>query len=188
MSVLTKLNYKWKIISELGLELTRYTIHLEFYSKQKSATVGFIILYCIDLLIQEFVIRKRHDYVWKSKYKGDNFAYFCNLFTSRNWKLELTVCIWSIKSVLFCPYLFSQAHTYIEMEMLALWGIFSCNQAALWMVQSVHPSVRPSIHLSNLFHYVPIIVSSWSFQQWQKWDLCKRSEVKGQGHRGQNPL
>ena len=56
--------------------------------------------------------------------------------------------------------------------------IFSCDQAALQIVFSVCPSVR----LSHLFDYVPIIVSSWNFQ-----DLLPRSEVKGQGHRGHNP-
>ena len=45
-----------------------------------------------------------------------------------------------------------------------LW-IFSCDQAALWMVQSVCPSVRLSVCLSHLFHYVPIILSSWNFQE-----------------------
>ena len=54
------------------------------------------------------------------------------------------------------------------------------------------PSVCLSVCLWRLFHYVLIIVSSWNFQdyyQWQKWCPCKRSrsEVKGQGHRGQNP-
>ena len=39
--------------------------------------------------------------------------------------------------------------------------LFSCDQAALWMVQSVRLSVCPSL----LFHYVPIIVSSWNFQE-----------------------
>ena len=52
------------------------------------------------------------------------------------------------------------------------------------------PSVRPSV---TFFHYVPIIVPSWNFRnyyQWQKWCPCKRSrsEVKGQGHRGLNPI
>ena len=46
---------------------------------------------------------------------------------------------------------------------------FSCDQAALWMVQSVRPSVRLSVCLfvcpSRLFHFVPIIVSSWNFQE-----------------------
>ena len=35
--------------------------------------------------------------------------------------------------------------------------LFSCDQAALWMVLSVRPS--------HLFDYVPIIVSSWNFQE-----------------------
>ena len=38
---------------------------------------------------------------------------------------------------------------------------FSCDQAALWMVFSVRPSVCPS----HLFDYVPFIVSSWNFQE-----------------------
>ena len=46
---------------------------------------------------------------------------------------------------------------------------FSCDQAALWMVFSVRLSVRLSVCLSvcpsHLFDYVPIIVSSWNFQE-----------------------
>ena len=96
---------------------------------------------------------------------------------------------------------------------------FSCDQAALWMVFSFRlsvrlsvchtflaatkqlnewyfPSVRPSVCLSvcllHLFDYVPMIVSSWNFQEFLpmtdgtsiKWS---RSEVKGQGHRSQHP-
>ena len=69
-------------------------------------------------------------------------------------------------------------------------SIFSCDQAALWMVFSVRLSVHPSVHLSHLFDYVPIIVSSWNFQ-----DLSPRTrvrsmqkvKVRGQGHRGHDP-
>ena len=47
--------------------------------------------------------------------------------------------------------------------------IFSCDQAALQMVFSVRLSVCPSVCLSVcpslLFDYVPIIVSSWNFQE-----------------------
>ena len=47
------------------------------------------------------------------------------------------------------------------------WVVFSCDQAALWMVQSVClsvcPSVRLSVRPSHLFDYVPINVSSWNF-------------------------
>ena len=39
--------------------------------------------------------------------------------------------------------------------------VFSCDQAAQ---QMVYPSVYLSVHLSHLFHYVTLIVSSWNFQ------------------------
>ena len=55
--------------------------------------------------------------------------------------------------------------------------ILSCDQAALWMVPSVCLSVRltvrPSVCLSHHFDYVPIIVSSWNFQE-----LLPMTEVK----------
>ena len=44
-------------------------------------------------------------------------------------------------------------------------SIFSCNQAALWMVQSIRLFVSPSACLSHLFHYVANIYSSWNFQE-----------------------
>ena len=47
--------------------------------------------------------------------------------------------------------------------------IFSCDQAALQMVFSVCPSVC----LSHLFDYVPIILSSWNFQ-----DLLPMTKVR----------
>ena len=80
--------------------------------------------------------------------------------------------------------------------------IFSCDQAALWMVFSVRlsvcpsvcPSVRltvcPSVRLSHLFDYVPIIVSSWNFQELSHWTRVRsmqKDKVKGQGHRGHDP-
>ena len=37
-------------------------------------------------------------------------------------------------------------------------GLFSCDQAALQMVFSVCLSVCPSVRLSHLFDYVPIIM------------------------------
>ena len=62
---------------------------------------------------------------------------------------------------------------------------FSCDQAALWMVQSVRPSAR-----HTFFHYVPIIVSSWNFQELLPMTevmSMQKVKVKGQGNRGQNP-
>ena len=64
---------------------------------------------------------------------------------------------------------------------------FSCDQAAIWLVQSVCLSVRPSL---TPFHHVPIIVSSWNFQEllpWTKVKSMQKVKVKGQGHRGQHP-
>ena len=56
--------------------------------------------------------------------------------------------------------------------------IFSCDQAAIWQVQSVCLSVRPS----HLFHHAPIIVSSGNFQELLP---MTKSDVhaKGQGQR-----
>ena len=65
---------------------------------------------------------------------------------------------------------------------------FSCDQAALWMVQSVCPSVRPSVCLSvcpSVCHtFLTMFPSSYhheifgSYYQWQKWRPCKRSRSK----------
>ena len=66
--------------------------------------------------------------------------------------------------------------------LLLLQHIFSCDQAALQMVFSVCPS--------HLFDYVPIIVSSWNFQEllpMTKVRSMQKVKVKGQGHRGHNP-
>ena len=73
--------------------------------------------------------------------------------------------------------------------------IFSCDQAALWMVQSVCLSVCLSVYLSVRHTFLTMFPSSYhheifrSYYQWQKWRPCKssRSEVKGQGHRDQHP-
>ena len=74
--------------------------------------------------------------------------------------------------------------------------IFSCDQAALQMVFSVRPSVRLSVCLSvrlsvclsHLFHHVPIIVSSWNFQEllpWSKVMSMQKVKVRGQRSRSQ---
>ena len=63
----------------------------------------------------------------------------------------------------------------------------AATQAALWMVLSVRPSVR----LSHLFHYVPVIISSWNFQELLPWTKVasmqnSKSQFKGHGYTGQS--
>ena len=82
-------------------------------------------------------------------------------------------------------------------------SIFSCDQAALRTLLSVRvcviPSVCLSVCLSHLLHFtctLHMYPSSYNYQifrsdyQWQKWCPRKmsRSEIKGQGHIGQNPI
>ena len=66
-----------------------------------------------------------------------------------------------------CYIIFEVQHlVYLNTTSMLQPCIFSCNQAALWMVQSVCPSVRQPVCLSATpFHYVPVIVSSWNFQK-----------------------
>ena len=60
---------------------------------------------------------------------------------------------------------------------------------------SFYPPVRPDACPSVCHTLFTLFPSSYhheifrSYYQWPKWDACKRSrsEVKGQGHRGQNP-
>ena len=73
--------------------------------------------------------------------------------------------------------------------------VFSCDQAALQMVFSVRLSVRPSVCLSvclsHLFHHVPIIVSSWYFQEllpWSKVMSMQKVKVRGQRSRSQRSI
>ena len=56
---------------------------------------------------------------------------------------------------------------------------------------SVRPSVCLSVCPSHLFDYVPIIVSSRNFQEllpMTKVMSMQKVKVKGQGHRGHNPI
>ena len=101
---------------------------------------------------------------------------------------------WQIQ-VYYC--LFSQYFNDTDLNKLgSFMEIFSCDQAALWMVFSVRLSVCPSVclsvcpsvRLSHLFDYVPIIVSSWNFQELSHWTRVRsmqKVKVRGQRSRSQ---
>ena len=57
-----------------------------------------------------------------------------------------------------------------------------------WFTPSVRPSVCPSVCLSHLFYYVPIILSSWNFQELlpvTKVTSMQKVKVRGQRSRSQ---
>ena len=60
--------------------------------------------------------------------------------------------------------------------------LFNCDQAALWMAQSICPSV--CLDVWHLFHYVIIIVSSWSFLELLPMtEVMSMQKVKVRGQR-----
>ena len=79
-------------------------------------------------------------------------------------------------------------YTKLEVALKRCPIVFSCDQAALQMVFSVRLSVCPSVCLSvcpsHLFDYVPIIVSSWNFQELLPMtDVRSMQKVKVRGQR-----
>ena len=80
----------------------------------------------------------------------------------------LTCCVVIDGHICSMPFA-SICHSYIALskmsKKLLFLCIFSCDQAALRMVFSVCLSVRLSVCPSHLFDYVPIIASSWNFQE-----------------------
>ena len=70
----------------------------------------------------------------------------------------------------------------------ALLFLAATKQLYEWYFLSVCPSVRLSVRLSHLFDYVPIIVSSWNFQELSHWTRVRsmqKVKVRGQRSRSQ---
>ena len=115
------------------------------------------------------------------------------------WSNHVCVCVWVCEcvSVSVCNRLVSQMRAPLAAcrepagklwQLCKVLYVFSCDQAALQMVFSVCLSVRPSVCLSHLFHHVPIIVSSWNFQEllpWSKVMSMQKFKVRGQRSRSQ---
>ena len=91
-------------------------------------------------------------------------------FTKKQWNVSIWHCLYyNGKTDIF--------HLTCLYENL----FFSCDQAALWMVQSVCLSVRLSVCLSVRHTFLTMFPSSYhheifrSCYQWLKWHPCKRS-------------
>ena len=89
--------------------------------------------------------------------------------------------------IIFCPTGLSWSMDQRKVALLSA-AIFSCDQAALWMVQSVRLSVRLSVHPSVCLYvchtFLTMFPSSYhheifrGYYQWRKWRPCKRSRSK----------
>ena len=67
---------------------------------------------------------------------------------------------------------------HYDVTVMYHWFLTATRQLYEWLSPSVRPYLRPSVCLWHIFHYVPVIVSSWNYYQWQKWCPCKRSWSK----------
>ena len=74
--------------------------------------------------------------------------------------------------------------TFISRMAFSDLGLFSCDQASIWLVQSVRLSVRPYVRLSVCHTFFTMFPSSYhheifrSYYHGQKWCPCKRSGSK----------
>ena len=82
----------------------------------------------------------------------------------------------------------NDAYSLIMLRRGALLFLAATKQLYKWYFPSVCLSVRLSVCLSHLFHHVPIIVSSWNFQElspWSKVMSMQKVKVRGQRSRSQ---
>ena len=94
---------------------------------------------------------------------------------------------WTVTPVWIHIWWWNDAHSLMLLRRGALMFLAATKQLYEWSFPSVCLSVChtfltmfPSLYHHEIFR---------SYYQWQKWRACKRSrsEVKGQGHRGQHP-
>ena len=72
---------------------------------------------------------------------------------------------------------------YEIIPLISWYAIFSCDQAALRTLLSVHPPLTP---FSQFFFSSDHHEIFRSYYHWQNWSPCKKSRSEVKGHRGQN--
>ena len=102
-------------------------------------------------------------FIYLSKVPQPSYLYYGNPFTD---KMPFWYWIVPLDVTWLC-------------ELPQMIWIFSCDQAALRMAISVCPSVR----LWHLFDNVPIIISSWNFQELLPMTKVMQVHAKGQGQK-----
>ena len=89
-------------------------------------------------------------------------------------------------------YCYLDSEEQMSMKFTLKCNIFSCYQAALWMVKSVRLSVCHSIcpffcplHIFTMFPSSYHHEISRNYYHWQKWCPCKKVKVRGQRSKSQ---
>ena len=116
-------------------------------------------------------------YVPKSRLMIHFHAYFISYY----------ILLWQLFYVPFLSCMYTRCPFSLSSFSLFL---AATKQLYKWYFPSVCLSVRPSVRLSHLFDYVPIIVSSSNFQElllMTKVRSMQKDKVKGQGHRDHDP-
>ena len=122
-----------------------------------------------------------------SQYYNQLVLYYNPYVSQQN---RLTPVDWRRCFVTFASTHLSASIWYIAymMKWYFYYFLAATKQLYKWYFPSVCPSVRPSVCLSHLFHHVPIIVSSWNFQEllpWSKVMSMQKVKVRGQRSRSQ---
>ena len=147
------------------MKIINVTISGSFQMNKNSCKLNFKKQMCIKYTIGQFSLTIITIRVW-----------IYDVLSSRGWLCNMT----SGASTEDCS---------LQMtHWIPIARIFSCDQAAIWLVHSVCLSVRLSVRPSHLFHHVPIIVSSWNFQELSpmtKVTSMQNVNVRGQRSRSQ---
>ena len=108
--------------------------------------------------------------------KFPSLKYHYHIYTARAWPISFE------GGINFLVFLAATKQLY-EWYFLSV-----CPSVRPSVCPSVRPSVCPSVRLSHLFDYVPIIVSSWNFQELSHWTRVRsmqKVKVRGQRSRSQ---
>ena len=121
---------------------------------------------------------------------GNNYMYDAFIWFIRRLKWDIGIQI-HYQQVITCTNLSLLCNAgfhvlFRKVGLSSMGRVFSCDQAALWTLLSARLSVCLSV-CDTFFHYVPLIVSSWNFQQLLRLtELMSIRKVKVRGQRSRS--